>query len=606
VFDHKPSASLESVGSSTPVYHPGDEISITYTEPILCQYHEVPGQVNVNGWFGPTIPGLLTAIAANTTGTQQMIYQCSDHQVQIDFRSPDWSVLQGQYVAVQVTGVIDLAHNPFPPSSADQQLIFKVASFNVNSSLAYVTGLTFTSPPANLVYQMNNAPAVGSSSSSSSGAVRVSSSSSSTGAGHRRLLQVDGLSSSSTGPMMASSTGIAINETNPANDTSVVSTELYDWLLQPYDATVVREELMSELIAVINMQMGAVNARVISGVNPSGLDPSQLNITSLGAGVMRADIAILPCSTPSCSSISPSSASHFLFEGLMNDALIPLFLDVSTFPFLSNLVFPSDQATPTTSGTFGMSSPMIQISVDAIGYAAGEAPVESTSSTSQSSSSGGVSGGAIAGIVIGGVVGLCALMALLVVCSRQAKEGKEVDRGHDEVGKRVSGGTWAVSEPNSSGSTGDLSEGHPTKGEEGMRSTRPVPLSSSIHLERGGSSGQSLEISPHPLHQPGRQSPGLPAIHEGHHLLHPQHLCDAPSLHAMSSASRASSAPGGVHAVEASPASSPALSSSPRPRPVPYGQRLAVMKGDSTLTLSHVELAPSEGEEVKSAPHWQE
>ena len=167
VLSHKPYVTASSAGSSTPVYYPGDEISITYTESVLRQCNE--GTVAVKGWYADSIAALLSNISTHPQGTQEMIYVCLDDEVRIDFRSPLWDRLQGQYVAVQVTDVVDVAHNPFPPSSAAQQLTFHVASFDVTQSLVSITGLTFTAPPASLANQLSTSLTPTNSSSSSSG-----------------------------------------------------------------------------------------------------------------------------------------------------------------------------------------------------------------------------------------------------------------------------------------------------------------------------------------------------------------------------------------------------------------------------------------------------
>ena len=145
VFSFEPSVNTEAADAVTPLYRPGDDISITYTESILCQYEEPPGGVSVLGWYGSTLSALQTSIAATPRGTQPMIYQCIANTLFIDYQSPQWDVLSGQYMAVIVSGVKDVAHNSVASPSA-QQLTFQVATFNVNASAVFVTGLTFTVP----------------------------------------------------------------------------------------------------------------------------------------------------------------------------------------------------------------------------------------------------------------------------------------------------------------------------------------------------------------------------------------------------------------------------------------------------------------------------
>ena len=590
VFDHKPAASLESSGDLTPIYHPGDDISITYTEAILCQYSEPPGGVSVLGWYAASLDGLGPAMAANPSGTQPMIYQCSGNTVEIDFRSPVWDVLQGQYMAVLVGGVEDAAHNGFGQGATEQQLTFQIASFNVNGSLVYVTGLTFTNAPANLVYQMNAAMGVStansSSSSSSTGITDVGSSSSNTrpavassssggssggssigsgiladsssssmGGGMRRLLQV-----SSTGAVVMSSSGSvgASNFTaadgNATAAVSVGSSDLYNWLLSSVDPAVVSGELMAEIIAATNLEMQQLKAPAISAANPSGLLLEQINITSLGGGVMAVDFSIAPCGQLSavlaCESISPSAASHYFFESLLDDALRPALQNAARFPFFSQLLFPNDARTPTTSGSFGMSSPVLQITVQPTGYAPGQAPQPDPS---QPTSSGSLSPGGVAGLVVGLVVGVGLLLALLLLLCVRAR------RGHKGEAQR-----------------GEAEDATETQGDGMTRDGRRLPT-----LGRQ----PSLESGRQPRGDAAENDDGAAASGEGRH---------APlSLTVPSGRVRSASAPGTAESDRPQFGFNQQMSAYPQ-----HGHRLPIiMKGDSTLALSPVQLVGQDNQQ---------
>ena len=218
---------------------------------------------------------------------------------------------------MQVSGVVDLALNP---TGSVQQLTFRVASFNANLSNAYVTGLTFTQPPASMVAGASSSTQPSAVSSTAVPVTRAVSSSS--GVGHRRLLQVgdssstaapfnsggqsssSGALSSSGGQQLSSSllssaallsssgaqTGTANDSASSLqNDTAVTSNDLFTWLQQPFDASLVISILTQDIVTLIDLQMTAVGVAPIDPSqpdNPSGVSTSQVNITSLGVGLI--------------------------------------------------------------------------------------------------------------------------------------------------------------------------------------------------------------------------------------------------------------------------------------------------------------------------------
>ena len=531
VFQSEPSVNSEAADAVTPLYRPGDDISITYTEPILCQYEEAPGGVSVQGWYGPTLPALLSSMAGTPQGTQPMMFECSADTLSVDLQSPQWDVLAGQYLAVLVTGVKDLAHNSLA-SPSSQQLTMQIAQFNVSASAVFVTGLTFTVPPATLIGQMTAAASSGASSGSSS-------SSSSTGAGHRRLLQVD------------SSTGIA--SAAPPNSTALVNLsgsvdelaalELFSALQSPVDVALLSSELCLEIIAATNLEMGADGVPGLGAANPSGLQPSQLSIQSLGGGSLSVDFSISPCGgEPGCASISPSSAAHFFFQALMDDQLAGTLSSPAAFPLLSALLWPSAARTPTTSGNFGMSSPVLNIAVQPVDYAPGQQPPPQTATSSASSGGGSgsrLSVGAVGGIVAAGVVSLvacCALLLLLLSRCRRTQD-KHTETGNDDAA--AAGAGLAMSAPALSDRIHSAPSVLTVESDAALGSKWSGPQLLSPPA-RASPSTLELQRSGSPSPSPPAGSPQRPrsVSRQGEHDWHApghEHVCDAPSLHALAS-----------------------------------------------------------------------
>ena len=236
------------------------------------------------------------------------------------------------------------------------------------------------------------------------------------------------------------------NNTLPANLSSSTIDELnalalFDSLQSPANLSLLSSELCREIIAATNAEMLAQGVVWLDYHNPSGLQLWQVSINSLGSGSLSVNFTISPCNgAPGCNSISPSSAAHYFFESLMDDGSVEAALnDPRQYPVLSATLWPDSTPTATTSGNFGMSSPLLQISVQPTSYSPGQAPP--STDTHDSGSSSRLSAGAIGGIVIGAVIAVlvCCGLVLFTVWWQSQSESKRMKGSEHDGGTNANG-----------------------------------------------------------------------------------------------------------------------------------------------------------------------
>ena len=308
---------LPGVSAQTGVatYYPGDPIQATFTEDIVCQ--SAHSQLQVFAWVvNASAPGY-----ANSPYHIQTQYLCGANTIDLAFLYPQWDLLIGQQVAVEVLGYVDLGGNPADPTLSPLTWTFRVAYFNVQQSLIQASGLSFSPSSISLAGTIAAAdgPTAGGSSTPTGGGAR------------RRLLQTSTETTSN-----ASSTGMAVMGILPTQTITPTLTPadpvsgLVSLSSIPPNASVlaaIAAELPLEVVAAIDLQRAALK------LGASRYLPSLITVTSQTAPSVTMAFSFLPSTNASV--ISPSAASAYFATALLNPTLTAALSNPSIFPMLA-------------------------------------------------------------------------------------------------------------------------------------------------------------------------------------------------------------------------------------------------------------------------------
>ena len=134
-------------GQAIPTYLPGDAISVSFTEDIVCV--GTAGSLHYTALYSASEQTLKAALYGQATvSNAPLVAYCRDNTITLNFYQPDWAALSGMYVAVQVGGFTDAAGNtfeegnPLNPNAVDFVTWgFQVGTFDVSDLVLTIPNL---------------------------------------------------------------------------------------------------------------------------------------------------------------------------------------------------------------------------------------------------------------------------------------------------------------------------------------------------------------------------------------------------------------------------------------------------------------------------------
>ena len=289
-------------GGSISTYLPGDEISVSFTEEIVCT--GTAGSLHAVALYSASETALAAALQGGASVSQNpLVTYCEDNKITLNFLRPLWTELVGQYVAVQVGGFTDVAGNPIDPIYGQVLTwAFQVGQFDATDLTVTVENLQLTAQPAVIAVLFSLG--------------QPSSVSSSTGGAGRRLLA------------QANDTQVAGAVEFSLSLTSMLSAGTKAAAAAQFE-TQLQQQMQLEVTQLITSYWAA-NNRTLS---PTDFYPSQVALDNVQTKPVSFDIVLLPAAA---ATISPAEAAHAFVSAMEAVVLAgPGSLPNTTYPLLS-------------------------------------------------------------------------------------------------------------------------------------------------------------------------------------------------------------------------------------------------------------------------------